>query len=476
MWGRHRSMPDSSSTASWGSSAARMLEVATLEEGMLDVKLGLHAVPAIGGIDAPPPAFPVAGDNTEMVESLLDMWIRRVITAETDFSSYAPLFIGGFLPTSPERCRDVLPVPQIIQLDITEWKPTIDKNLVWRLLNLAGAALNFMFLDGDRAAAIPATTSARHRSVIRHACSRIDDAITELMLVEEPLQVEGSFEGLSTRKALDKFPKLRLADVDVPAVAGNIDPLDFVWPEAQELFEDPLKLLPVDLCAATHRRTSREPHSGDQVSLVIRLLRLGKLHLVKFPRAVADTFFIEKAGTQRLWEIWSGGLLTRLAAQPEKPPMLASPASLANLEATDDVPQWISTRDGTCFFDQLRVPDHLCPFFRRPSVLIAHLLQPPICESGAQPELPLTPSDLDRLFLTALLKRTMSGWSQSVVHGRWDLGGPPCWPRAPWSLVAWRPAFGGKRFLQRSVYFCLVQQRQWRSQLMMSIALWPSQQ
>ena len=52
------------------------------------------------------------------------------------------------------------------------------------------------------------------------------------------------------------------------------------------------------------RCVDREIHVGDRVTLTIRLLRSGKLSLMRNAEAAADVFMVGKAGSDKLREVW----------------------------------------------------------------------------------------------------------------------------------------------------------------------------
>ena len=84
-------------------------------------------------------------------------------------------------------------------------------------------------------------------------------------------------------------------------------------------------------------------------------------------------FVIHKKGKTTQREVWNGSLITEAAAHPYFPPRLANPAALTDLEASSDRPLWVSGRDAKVFFDQLRAPSDLIPFFGRPAVEMREL-------------------------------------------------------------------------------------------------------
>ena len=137
-------------------------------------------------------------------------------------------------------------------------------------------------------------------------------------------------------------------------------------------------------------------------------------------QASADLFYIGKHDSNRLREIWSGGEITAAAFPPAKPPLQATPASLATLEASDDRPLWLSCRDGKVFFDQLMVPKELRAYFGRPSMPITDLLKPPPCESGSDAQLGLSLEELDSFILDGPL--TSFAGVLVPVSNTWPMG------------------------------------------------------
>ena len=67
--------------------------------------------------------------------------------------------------------------------------------------------------------------------------------------------------------------------------------------------------------------------------------------------------------------------LSQIAVVPPRPPHLAGVTSLLDLEASVAEPLYIYKRDAKCFFDQLRLPDHLVDYFGRPSLVAADVLR-----------------------------------------------------------------------------------------------------
>lgn len=332
------------------------------------------------------------------VTSLLRGWTAAVLSSSTDFGRFSHEFCSGRMAVMKSRCRDVLPLPVARSSHVVGWSPHIDFNVALGLLNMACAGLNFLFLGGDRGA-VPQTATTLHLWVFRRICSKLDNAFVEFLKVERAPAVDGSFHRMTSIEDGDKFPNLRADDVDLLVPAAQLDPMGFLPDETRQTLTTPSKLFPAGVEHIASHRLCKEPHHGDRVTLTIRLLRARKLSLMRHAEAAADTFVVKKSDGSRLREIWNGGRLTKAALPSPKPPLQATPASLSTLEASDDRPLWASCRDGKVFFDQLRVPLALRPYFGRPAVSIAELLRPPPCESGAAQAEGMTRSEISDLVL-----------------------------------------------------------------------------
>ena len=98
----------------------------------------------------------------------------------------------------------------------------------------------------------------------------------------------------------------------------------------------------------------------------------------------------------------------------------ATPAALANLEASADRPVFMSSRDGKVFFDQLRVPLSLSAYLGRPAIRLCDLLEPPPCESGACAAPGLTEAELASFVLDGPIPSD-SIWITPVSNA-WPMG------------------------------------------------------
>ena len=66
-------------------------------------------------------------------------------------------------------------------------------------------------------------------------------------------------------------------------------------------------------------------------------------------------FAVSKRNSVNLREVWHGAQVSAAAKAPPRPPWLASPTALLDLESSEDSPIRLSKRDGKCLFDQMRL-------------------------------------------------------------------------------------------------------------------------
>jgi hypothetical protein len=100
----------------------------------------------------------------------------------------------------------------------------------------------------------------------------------------------------------------------------------------------------------------------------------GKVCLLDCAMAGGSVFAVGKRDSPKKREVWDGGRVSAAAVQPPKPPNLASPSTLIDLQTSAAEPFLLSKRDGRCLFDQLRCPPELVPYFCRPSVTVQELI------------------------------------------------------------------------------------------------------
>ena len=265
-------------------------------------------------------------------------------------------------------------------------------------IKLAHRWVEFLF-RGGRCGDVPHKATGLHRAALRRLKAKLDNALAEFNTLERTVNIDGALERLAGPSDAAKFPDLRADDVDYLLEAGLVDPLPHVPVKVTELLASPGLLFPAGVAQAGSRRVDREANKGDRVTLTLRLLRSGKLSVAQTAVAFADTFLGGRSGGSRLQEVWNGAVITDAAVASAKPEHQACPASLATLDASDDRPVWLSTRDGNVFFDQPAAPVGLRCCLARSLVSIVDLMTPPPCESGAVSADGLSRSELGALII-----------------------------------------------------------------------------
>ena len=317
-----------------------------------------------------------AADNSD-TETLVLSFVQALLRSETRFGNYCKSFLRGSLLTLGGRCRDVLPLPPVELSRVATSRDAGLKDAVLEVaLNATAAGLNFLYSEGRRAR-VPRRATRLHLGVYEHLLERLASVTAELHCGSSHLPVAGAFATMVGRDAATKFPPLVAERVDVVSGCGQLDPQAVLSPEHRRVLEDPAALFGERAGTLPTASAFAGGERAEYVHLVQRQLRADKLRLMWRPQATASVFTIGKKGKDTLREIWNGSMITEAAAAPPKPPFLANPAALADLEASRDRPLWVSGRDAQVFFDQLQAPAALTPFFGRPGLSMEELRSGP---------------------------------------------------------------------------------------------------
>ena len=181
------------------------------------------------------------------------------------------------------------------------------------------------------------------------------------------LEVSGQAENLvSSTLSADAF--------DLLESSGGVDPMPSLDPVVAQPLLDESLLFPDPPQGLNKFANVRSEHRAEYVLLVARQLRAGKVRLARSVNAGATIFPVAKKDSIKQREVWSGDRVSLAAARPPKPPDLASPSALLGLECTPEDTFLISKRDARCWFDQLKLPEHLALWFGRPPVSVADLI------------------------------------------------------------------------------------------------------
>jgi hypothetical protein len=427
--GRFTSWPHGSSTTPSGSEDACRAAWISESDGAAALVLKGSAAHVVD-LTVDPRPKPLADQvlHASAHVELLQSWVHAVTSGAGLFACAIRAHIQGSLAYTAGRCRDLLPLPVVTRRHIEEYWREGDHDVLFLLLQIACASLNYLFCSGCPSE-LPSKATHLHLTVIQREWRKLQ-AMWDEITVCEVGPVERSFGHFCGAGSARTPPLLTAQSVDVLPRAGLVNPLDFIDKDSRTTLTTPGLLFPDGLAGAEGQRVCREPRRGERVALTLAMLRSGRLKLAHSSAAAADTFIVGKRSGGKCREVWNGARLTILAARAPKPPLLASPSSLATLEGSDDRPVRTSCRDGRIFFDQLAVPSDLMSFFGRPLVRVADLLDPPACESGDVGEPGLSAAELENL----------------LVDGPLRLGTTSLVPLA----ACWPMGFGWSSFLAQS--------------------------
>ena len=305
------------------------------------------------------------------------VFYAALLSSNCPFGSYAKDFVEGNFCFAKGRCRDVLPLPLARLSDLSVLP---DFKLPAETLELAlavtGAGLNFMFCGGRRRP-VPRTLTALHRKTYERLIVQLCAVLESVPTADVAVDAAGAFGAVVGRGSELKFPDLAADKVAVSSTCGHLDPLDCMDPEQAKLLRCPKRLFEGRDATLPKRSAFRAGCRAEYVKLVKKQARAGKIGFSTEPRATAGVFVVEKRGGEAQREVWDGSAVTEAAARPPKPPRLANPCALADLEASEDRPLWISGRDAEVYFDQLSLPAELRPFMGRPAIERCELLEGP---------------------------------------------------------------------------------------------------
>lgn len=293
--------------------------------------------------------------------------------------------LGRFLSASRSgmfcagvRSRDIFPLPLLdflpsaVLVGDASLLSTVERAATLDFSNSAIIGLNTMSGTDWRVERKPLLM---HDDIYNRVCSKAARMIKRLRGLKTGtcgIDVFNKLVGNDDSNNDRDMHRLRADCCDLISPSGDVGPLPWLPQEGRELVESPDKLFP---CPPDGLRSfvniNREDRS-EYARLVGRQIRCGKVGLASNIEAGATVFAVGKpSGRQR--EVWHGSRLSEISVRPPKPVHLASPAALLNLEASVRAPMYVSKRDACCYFDQLKLPVKLRPWFARPSVLIDDL-------------------------------------------------------------------------------------------------------
>jgi len=218
----------------------------------------------------------------------------------------------------------------------------------------------------DRVDYVTTRPSAAQASVIDHIVlksSRMIARLDECEVISPGAAYDACAPGGAKAQPLFDASK-----VDTPTRAAQVDPLVFQQPGLARDIADPAFLFPSVPEGSPAKLSRPAGQPAQYLQLTARLLQCGKCRLRHEVAAAAPVFFIGKKGKDAQREIWSGDRISAAARPPPKPYRLGNPGVFARIMKTPGVPFIFAKRDAKTFFDQLRLPPILRPFFGRPRV------------------------------------------------------------------------------------------------------------
>ncbi|CAE8741020.1 unnamed protein product, partial [Polarella glacialis] len=275
-----------------------------------------------------------------------------------------------------KRNREVFPVPLLSRnVEVPGASCHDEQRVAAKLANATLIGLNSLYgVSADQARATP---SSSQRSVQRNVLQNV------ISMIHGALDVQSVLDG---SQALDLL--LTGASPTQPCSSNHIvaDSFDLLERSAGV---DPMPCLPEKvrntivgepgIMQGAHAGLNKFPgiknsDRPEYAKLVAKQLLCGKVSLALSIRGGGTVFGVGKKNSGKLREVWHGARVSAAALKPPKPPHLASPSALLDLECSLERPLRLSKRDGRCLFDQLLLPSELRQWMGRPPVRVRELL------------------------------------------------------------------------------------------------------
>ena len=265
------------------------------------------------------------------------------------------------------RQRDLFPLPAPNRKNAgCAFDVWADCDVIWAYFLSVIGALNafagYGYCHGHRRA------SLAQQSALKIVASKIDRMCARLTVLVSPGSgsdvlslVIGGPNGPGARAV-----PLVASCCDVLEKSGLVDPLPYLPEDYRAFASEPSSLFPAPPPGLDKFSAPSGRDRGEYLRLLGRELCSGKVELRDSCLGGGSVFAVGKTGG-KLRAIWDGGRVTEAAAQPPKPPHLASPAALLDVEAPKGKNIRVWKRDGKCLFDQLSLAPALRAYMGRPS-------------------------------------------------------------------------------------------------------------
>ena len=305
---------------------------------------------------------------TKVVASIID----SIVCSESAFGLFVQRFLYAEPTSLSKRIRDIFPMPRLASMTAFDVpaQTKVPRQVFLDYCNMWLAGLAFM--AGEQSAAIDRHPTKLQLAVQQRVVLKLCRFLQRLdvLLTSCPMMSFGAFVG----RGESNYLPLQADSVDGLVKCGLVDPLHFVGDDVQGTVTTPNQMFPIGVKSVGLHATVGKGDRHEYIRLLVKHLRTGKVRLSGTAVANASVFVVGMAGGAKQREILSGNVISALAKPPPKPPLLVSPSALVHLETVETAPFWLAKKDGTCFFDQLRLDPSLQDYMGRPQVRLSELV------------------------------------------------------------------------------------------------------
>ena len=309
----------------------------------------------------------------------LPSWLSDTLMRPAALNCTAPAMWASFTSTTLRarvecdegRQRDLLPLPSPDgEADLDHFGDWIDDSPLRGFFVAVVAAINVLGGYGHFFA--PRIANAAQKTALGSFHSKVDRMCRRLASTtspgDDPAAALQELIGDPGGPGARSVPLLSSA-CDVLDRSGLVEPTPFLPVDYRELVADDEFMFPAPPAGLDKFSGPKGEHRIEYLRLMLREMRSGKTELRDHFRGGGTIFAVGRAGGKQR-AVWDGKRVTGIAASPPKPPHLASPAALRDVEIRPGQRLRMWKRDGKCLFDQLRLPAALVPFMGRPPFTI----------------------------------------------------------------------------------------------------------
>ena len=296
----------------------------------------------------PEPSHPEPSARILSLARELTSWAKR--HAQDLSTLHSPQLVLEW--RASKRQRDVFPLPHCSSDLVASVSGQSDATLavLTDLTNVVCRGLSL--LTGYDMDCIASSCSVAQESILRRCAARTHRMLMRFQKLDNLPDADEALDviiGTVDGRGSAAVP-LVAASYDIHRKSGQVDVLRYLESDIRKMVTDPSLLFPGAHAGLRRFVGVSSGQSSEYAKLTMMELTAGKTELADDILGGGTVFGRAKDGG-RIRVLLHGSAVSEASAPPPKPPHLASPACLLDLEAAAGRPYYMSKRDGRVMFD-----------------------------------------------------------------------------------------------------------------------------